>query len=67
LRPSFEHHRPGANWTYPILPIIALTAGAFDEDRASSLKAGMNDYLSKPFKLDQLADTLSIWLGQAPA
>jgi CheY-like chemotaxis protein len=44
------------------LPIIALTAGAFDEDRASSLKAGMNDYLSKPFKLDQLADTLSTWL-----
>lgn len=44
------------------LPIIALTAGAFDEDRASSLKAGMNDYLSKPFKLDQLADTLSNWM-----
>lgn len=49
------------------LPIIALTAGAFDEDRASSLKAGMNDYLSKPFKLDQLADTLSIWLTKDQA
>ncbi len=49
------------------LPIIALTAGAFDEDRASSLKAGMNDYLSKPFKLDQLADTLSTWLTKESA
>jgi CheY-like chemotaxis protein len=49
------------------LPIIALTAGAFDDDRASSLKAGMNDYLSKPFKLDQLADTLSTWLTKEPA
>jgi CheY-like chemotaxis protein len=49
------------------LPIIALTAGAFDEDRASSLKAGMNDYLSKPFKLDQLADTLSTWLTKETA
>jgi signal transduction histidine kinase/CheY-like chemotaxis protein len=49
------------------LTIIALTAGAFDEDRASSLKAGMNDYLSKPFKLDQLADTLSTWLTKKSA
>lgn len=47
------------------LPIIALTAGAFEEDRTSSLKSGMNDYLSKPFKLDQLADTLSSWLKRA--
>ena len=46
---------------------LALTAGAFDEDRASSLKAGMNDYLSKPFKLDQLADTLSRWLTKETA
>ena len=49
------------------LPIIALTAGAFDDDRTSSLKAGMNDYLSKPFKIDELADTLSRWLTKEQA
>jgi two-component system, sensor histidine kinase and response regulator len=38
--------------------IIALTAGAFEEDRLNAFRAGMNDFLSKPLRVDQLQDAL---------
>ncbi len=44
------------------LPIIALTAHVFDEDRQRCLEAGMNDFLSKPLLLEQLQKTLARWL-----
>ena len=40
-------------------PIIALTAKALDGDRDVCLDAGMNDYMSKPFTLEQLANVLA--------
>ncbi|NJL21913.1 MAG: response regulator [Leptolyngbyaceae cyanobacterium SM1_3_5] len=39
--------------------IIALTAGAMKEDRQRCLQAGMSDYLTKPVRLDELAQVLS--------
>lgn len=45
------------------LPIIALTAHVFDEDRKRCLDAGMNDFLSKPLSLGQLNSVLARWLN----
>jgi CheY-like chemotaxis protein/HPt (histidine-containing phosphotransfer) domain-containing protein len=50
----------------PRLPIVALTAGAIDGDREKCLAAGMDDYLSKPFSLPQLEQSLRRWLVVAP-
>jgi len=36
------------------LPIIALSAGAFQEQRAAAQAAGMDDYLAKPFEVEEL-------------
>ena len=46
------------------IPIVALSANAFDEDIKRSLASGMNDHLSKPIEPDKLAQTLARLLGK---
>jgi signal transduction histidine kinase/CheY-like chemotaxis protein len=45
------------------IPIIALTANAMVGDRQRCLEAGMDDYLTKPLRFDELAKTLESWLA----
>ena len=44
------------------IPIVAMTANAFDEDRAKALARGMNEYVTKPIDATQLIQKISRFL-----
>ncbi|MEW6677146.1 MAG: ATP-binding protein [Pseudomonadota bacterium] len=46
------------------VPILALTANAYDDDRQRCLEAGMNDHIAKPIQPDVFYETLLKWLSR---
>ena len=46
------------------MPIIALTANAFDDDRNSCFDSGMNDFMTKPVSAEELSAMVSSWANK---
>lgn len=56
-------HIRGLNNRARQVPIIAVTAFTLDDARQQCLQAGMDDYLSKPYTVEQFESMLNRWVG----
>ena len=49
------------------LPIIALTANAFEDDRQRCREAGMDDFITKPINMEALKAVIAKWINTTGA
>ncbi|HET9977293.1 MAG TPA: response regulator [Burkholderiaceae bacterium] len=57
-----EIRRREAELALPRVPVLALTANAFDDDAVKSKAAGMDAHMAKPYSREQLKDLLETWM-----
>lgn len=54
----------GLNRSDKDIPIIAMSANAFNDDKEEAKRVGMNDYLTKPLKMECLEEVLNQWIDK---
>ncbi len=62
IRESEQHQEAGKGSRVSHVPIVAVTAYSSADNRRRCLEAGMDDFLSKPVKREQLASLVDRWL-----
>jgi CheY-like chemotaxis protein len=63
---NLELNHPVSSFQFPVsthIPIIALTAGVFEEQKSVILIAGCDDFVRKPFQDAEIFETMSKYLG----
>ena len=55
---AVKHIRALENEGLANIPIIAMTANAFEEDKRKALETGMDAYVSKPIDIDKMLETM---------
>jgi CheY-like chemotaxis protein len=63
FKPRNSFAKKEAEQGLPRNPIVALTANTLEADKNNALAAGMDDYLQKPIRLNDLERVLNDWLG----
>jgi len=64
---THEIRDPGSAVLDHRIPVIAMTASVLESDRERCMEAGMDDYVTKPVKLQRLVEVMDEWVAESEA